>query len=432
MTIVTRLDYERDHSIPASPPGSHFGAVSLADLAVPQLDGDYLIKGILSRNEVSLLVGPSGSGKSFLATDLSMRVARGVDYLPVHAAQRIFMPKVKRGGVVYLAGEGARGLRRRLAAYLLQHGLDGVGVPFVLLTRPIDLHTSDEHAKLLIEEIKSHGSRFVAEQTATVELVVIDTLSASSPGANENASEDMSRILGRCQWIVTETKAAVLLVHHMNATGQRERGHSSLRANVDSVIEVSRPEDSLDAEGRSIRLAKLTKQKDGEDGLVWRFVLRKLELGNDADGDVVTSCVVEPPSHSRRVEGAAFEFKGANARLIFDALLDALCEHGQAPPADVDRCPRATPVVHIDHWKTMYERRAPPKEDERKRADAIRKAMERALVDFQNYRLIGADSPYVWLTGKPVCGFDLRQARGSKSASDRADAGSAPRWEDHF
>src|SRR5690348_9811999 len=113
MTIVTRLDYERDHSIPPSPPRSHFGAVALADLAVPQLDGDYLIKGILSRSEVSLLVGPSGSGKSFLATDLSMRIARGVDYLPVHAAQRISVPKVKRGGVVYLAGEGARGLRRR-------------------------------------------------------------------------------------------------------------------------------------------------------------------------------------------------------------------------------------------------------------------------------------------------------------------------------
>ena len=60
------------------------------------------------------------------------------------------------------------------------------------------------------------------------------------------------------------TGAALLWVHHKNAAGDRERGHTSLRANIDTAIEVTKDEET------NIRTARLVKLKDGEDGRRYR------------------------------------------------------------------------------------------------------------------------------------------------------------------
>jgi hypothetical protein len=405
--IQSLAEFEVAHPPPQKEFRSHFGAISLSDLDRPGPEYEHLIKGILTRGETSMLVGPSGSGKSFLATDMSLSIARGIDFMRVQMTGQTVRPKVRRGGVVYIAGEGARGLKKRLRAYRQAHGVAQDRQPFVLLTLPVDLHGSDDHTSLLIEEVQHHSAAFEAEFAIPVELIVIDTLSASSPGANENASDDVSRILGRCHRLSNVTSAAVMLVHHMNASGQRERGHSSLRANVDSVIEVSRHESLRDAEGRSVRLAKITKQKDGEDGVSWRFVLRQIVLGRDADNDVISSCICVPAADGDVPGGeAAFEFRGPNARLIFESLLAAFRTHGMTPLVGM-QIPEGAKVVKLEHWREEFQRRAPfdEKDDEKRRNDRVRKAMERAVTDFQNWKLIGFNNPWVWLTGRPVRGF---------------------------
>jgi hypothetical protein len=405
--IQTLAEFEATHPPPRQGFKSHFGALLLSDLDRAGAEYEHLIKGILTRGETSMLVGPSGSGKSFLATDMSLSVARGIDFTHVQMANRALRPKVRRGGVVYIAGEGARGLKKRLRAYRQAHGIDSERHPFVLLTLPVDLHGSDDHTSLLIEEVKHHSAAFEAEFGIPVELIVIDTLSASCPGANENASDDVSRILGRCHRLSNLTGSAVMLVHHMNASGQRERGHSSLRANIDSVIEVSRHETLKDADGRTIRMAKITKQKDGEDGVSWRFILRQIELGRDVDNDLISSCICAPPAEGDAPDGeTAFEFRGPNARLIFESLLAAFRTHGTTPLAGM-QVPERAKVVNLEHWRDEFRKRAPfdEKDDEKRRNDRVRKAMERAVTDFQNWKLIGLHSPWVWLTGRPVRGF---------------------------
>jgi hypothetical protein len=95
--------YERVHNTPvptgAAAFASRFHAIPWADLENPGPEHEWLIKGILTRGERSMLVGPSQSGKSFLCLDLAMSIARGEPFFGLRS---------KRGGVVYQAGEGGK------------------------------------------------------------------------------------------------------------------------------------------------------------------------------------------------------------------------------------------------------------------------------------------------------------------------------------
>ena len=66
------------------------------------------------------------------------------------------------------------------------------------------------------------------------------------------------------------------------------RGHSLLRAAVDTEVEVVKSE--LDGSTS----ATVTKQRDEETGSCFAFRLQVVELGYDEDGEAITSCAVEP------------------------------------------------------------------------------------------------------------------------------------------
>jgi RecA-family ATPase len=61
-----------------------------------------------------VLYGDPAAGKSFLALDWGLSVATGVPALG---------HEVKKGEVVYIYGEGIRGLRQRAEARLKEHNL---------------------------------------------------------------------------------------------------------------------------------------------------------------------------------------------------------------------------------------------------------------------------------------------------------------------
>jgi hypothetical protein len=78
-----------------------------------------------------------------------------------------------------------------------------------------------------------------------------------------------------------------MLVHHCGKDEARgSRGHSSLRAAVDTEIELHRPE------GGNVTTARVTKQRDLEGGQLFPFSLEPMNLGVNRWGEVVSSCVV--------------------------------------------------------------------------------------------------------------------------------------------
>jgi hypothetical protein len=149
-----------------------------------------------------------------------------------------------------------------------------------------------------------------------IDVIIVDTFAQVTPGANENGGEDMGVALRNARVIREATGAMVLLVHHSGKDASRgARGWSGIRAAADVEMEVARIEDS------HVRVLRVSKQKDGDDTFEWGFTLETVMLGEDSDGDPITSLVVVPSEVPKPVA----EDKGKSRYGKWEnAVLDAL------------------------------------------------------------------------------------------------------------
>lgn len=253
----------------------------------------WIVKGVLPQAGLGVIYGASGSGKSFAALDLCMAIARGVSWRG---------RKVRQGQVAYIAAEGAEGFKKRLSAYSQHHGVDLSQVPMVVLNAAPNLLEKQDAVDVARAVVAAGGAR----------VIVVDTLAQVTPGMNENAGEDMGRALAYCKRIHEVTGALVILIHHSGKDATKgARGWSGLRAAADFEIEVVR-----EGEARALRL---TKSKDGEDGIEWGFMLEVVQVGVDEDLDPVTSCVVVESATPVVGAGPARKL-GKNERVVNDVL----------------------------------------------------------------------------------------------------------------
>jgi hypothetical protein len=254
----------------------------------------WLVKSVLPRATIGVLFGESGAGKSFAIVDMAVDVALGQPWRGLRTA---------KARVVYVVAEGASGFRNRLRALCHHRGMQLDQLPVgVIADAPNLMEKAD--ALAVAKAIKAAGG---------ADLVVVDTLAQVMPGANENAGEDVGRVLAHCKGIHTATGAMVLLVHHSGKDAARgARGWSGLKAAADVELEVSR----LDAR-RSLTVSKM---KDGDDGMEYAFQLETVVLGLDEDGDEITSCVV------KHAEGAVRRVAKARLGDYEQALFEAVEE----------------------------------------------------------------------------------------------------------
>lgn len=425
-----------------------FGAISWRDTFAPAKQHyEWLIKGIIPSREAVLIYGAPQTGKSFETQNLAMHIARGIDFQG---------RRTKKAGVVYCAFEGGKGFKGRQLAYANHHEIGpDEDVDMVVLTRRADLFGSETDIVELIEEIRHWAGTFSTE----LGLVVLDTWSAATPGADENAGKDVSRVKERVMRIVNELNTAVIVVHHKPASGGRPRGHGSLTGDFETTIDIDwltesgtrqdaprGPQNSVkDQDKRPIRAATVTKQREGEQGLSWRFVLRQVKIGQDADGDAVSSCVSLLPAglaaESRdaapadggpaKSEDGRFILK-PNLATAFRALCNALGEKGRDPPPGL-RIPPRTKVTTLAEWRDEYERIAATEdEDPEKLKERVKKARDRAAERLLLSGFIGKDGDWVWRTGKPVMGVDpprlQQKAEAPNAALDEFDTEGEFKW----
>jgi hypothetical protein len=242
--------------------------------------GTPLFKHFMNRETVNVLFGPSGSGKSFLTLDMAMHLATGSDWAGFKCKQKM--------AVLYICtesgssfGKRAEAARRRVG---IKPGATPQEFPFAYYPAHVDLLANKDHLKLiakLIDDLECMSGYKCG-------LIIVDTLSAAFGGGNEN-SEDMTKFVNNMASIKYGKKTAVMVVHH---TGKDEsagaRGHSSLKGNIDTEIQV-RSEKRGEKYYRSF---SSTKQKDDETGNNKRFGLQIVELGPDEDNDPITTCTV--------------------------------------------------------------------------------------------------------------------------------------------
>jgi hypothetical protein len=213
----------------------HLGA-AVCDLPplTPLVDGVAFLPG------ESVIFSPPKTGKTFVALDLALSVATGVDFMG---------RPVKQAKVLYIVAEGVGGLGVRVAAWCRHHDRDDIdGVAF--LTTPVNL-LDEEHVAALLEIAAELGA----------ELVVIDTLARCIPGADENSAKDVGRAVAALDRIRDAT-GHVLTVHHAGKDAARGmRGSSALLGGVDTVIE-------LVGDPLALRI-EVTDQKDADAPPPW-------------------------------------------------------------------------------------------------------------------------------------------------------------------
>jgi AAA domain len=256
-----------------------------------------IVTGLLEAGTLAVMFGEANSSKSTLALDMALSVARGAPWRG---------HRTRAGFVLWLALESAAGLRRRVAAYLQHHRLADVPLHFADTTAPLRLLELGDIERL-VQTVRD-AQRICGQKVA---LVVVDTVARALAGGDENDGRAMGTLIRGCDQIRTQTGATVLLVHHSGKDATRgARGHSSLRAAVDTEIEVTGQANP--------RQAKVTKQRDLPSGQAFAYDIEPVEIGRDLEtGEAITACVVV---HRDYVPRRRTEPNGRNQQLFLGGI----------------------------------------------------------------------------------------------------------------
>ena len=153
----------------------------------------YLVKGFLVKGFCYSMTSRTGAGKTAIAILLTFCIALGEEF----AGRR-----VKKGRVLYLAGENAEDVQARFIGACHERKLDPGSLDFHVIPASLDIAHHIEQVKKECDEIKPI-------------LIVVDTLAAYFRGDDENNNTEMveyARLLrGLC---ATESRPTVLILAH--------------------------------------------------------------------------------------------------------------------------------------------------------------------------------------------------------------------------
>lgn len=361
-----------------------FTMINFADTEAV-LDGKWLIKGVFPSNGITCTFGHPGTMKSFLMLDMALHVALGWDWMG---------RKTERGLVIYIAAEGATGMKNRIVAFRDAHNVQEAP-PFVLIPCPVNMRDGEADMPKLVRSIESaivaHGSEPA--------MIVIDTLAKTFGSGEENGS-DMVAYMSNSEVIAAEFDCLINIVHHRpkEETSKEPRGHSSLRGGVETLLLL---------EGKPEVRAEIVKQKDGAEGRLCSFKLNQVVLGEDSDGELVTSAVIEKteyrePAFLDRSPRDKARYKLSDQhKIALNCLGEELEQNGLSVPKDIpeDHIGKLIgKVVAFDTWSDrFFTQYFEGGTDSDKKPDSARKAFDRAIKSLQSKDIIGVYEDYAWI-----------------------------------
>lgn len=232
------------------------------------------VEDLLTDGAASVIYGASNSGKTFFALDLAAHVATG---------RRWQGKEVEQGAVLYIALEGTQGAVNRIKAMKMRSILPEEGAPIYVCSSPVNLLDLNHPAAItrMIQNVNT-------EAILPVRFVIIDTMARAMAGGDENSGKDMGTAVKTIDVVRAETEAHICVIHHCGKDAAKgARGHSSLRAAIDTEIEIVHPE------GDKFRTATVVKQRDLAPIPPLCFSLDIVEVGRTHRGKPITSCVVK-------------------------------------------------------------------------------------------------------------------------------------------
>lgn len=197
----------------------------------------WLIEDMLIERGLSMIFGPSGHFKSFIAMGLGCEVAA-------------------RGKCVfYVAGEGiARMARKDYPAWKHLHG-ETRDLPFYL-QEDMPLYLDGDAS-----DYRAFGESIAAKAAGRpVGLIVFDTTNRAMLGLDENSAKDVAKFLAAGEELKKAFGCNVMLIHHTpEADTHKARGSSAIFGGLDTVLRVD-----ADKEAKLVKLW-VQKQKNAEE-----------------------------------------------------------------------------------------------------------------------------------------------------------------------
>lgn len=256
--VTVMVDDESD--LPPLPEGRTRRFFTIEQLGYPR-PIEWLVDGWIAAGELSVVFGQGDTYKSFLALHWALSAA------------------LEGREVVYIAAEGAHGMRARVPAWMRLHRKEASQLgSFRVDELPVIIDAEGERA-MWLAEVEDEFKR-------KPDWVIVDTL-AMCFGGEETNPTDMNRFVRGCEQIRrgSEGRTAVTVIHHMGVTTGRERGSAALRNATFSMAKVD------NKRGLSARIA-CDRMKDAERPEAMRMKLRKMEWTNTR-GEPVSSLAVE-------------------------------------------------------------------------------------------------------------------------------------------
>ncbi len=348
------------------PQAASYPAVWVSDAKLT-LDARPILKGLIEPGAFVVVYGPSGSGKSFFTADIAQHIAMGSAWRGRRVQQSL---------VVYVASEAGASILKRFVAWRENRVSEGSArLPLVVLTRGPNLLNMVD-----VEKLNEQLIALQQEAGLPLGVVIFDTLSRSIPGGDENNAEDMTMAVNAADYLREKFNTSTVYVHHSGKDPSKgARGHSALFAAADVVL------------GVMDHAATVEKVRDGVAGERFAFSLEPVEIGTDADGDAVISCLLNPSDSDIQQPKKAIVRGIASVALA--ALRDEMDAAGQTMPA-TSSIPSGVRAVKLEQWRERFKLKYGEDADPKTRAKAFWRCKDALL----SAGAIGISDPYVWLT----------------------------------
>ncbi len=175
-------------------------------------DHDWLWPGWIPRGLWTLLAAEPGTGKTYLALDLALRIVNGSDW-PDGS-------EIKPGPVLWIDAENRPSILKQRLSTWTEPQLERL---YLMLADPnvffIDLDEYSDRDRLV-------------DMMWTIRpiLAVVDSYGAAS-SKGENAKEDVQRLLSFLNQLVTEFNCGMLVIHHLRKAGGNQVSFAPMNLN---------------------------------------------------------------------------------------------------------------------------------------------------------------------------------------------------------
>jgi hypothetical protein len=217
-------------------------------------ESKWFIKGLLQEHEQNFYIGESGAGKTAVVSSMLWSWVTGRPYFLEKRFEIDQSVPLEERRVLYILLEGAGTYWKRAEAWLGATGesekaLERIG----LATDHVSFFAPNMLQKLpaSLEQLRSAIELFKPQ------VVVVDTLSRATPGANENSS-DMGLVISAFQDLIRDYGVTVIVQHHPSrAKTGLPRGWSGLDGAAGVIIQVTH--------SGSVRTLEVKKYRNAEE-----------------------------------------------------------------------------------------------------------------------------------------------------------------------